>query len=188
VSVNDVRQILTDPRFDRNRRLLRLQGQRDSRLDQAVAAGWAMRLGPAQCALFGTIALLLSDPSVYLVLAAVSSVGVFTSHHPVEWAYVWWTRRQGRTPPPANRAPRRFACLLGAASFGLAAVGLVAGAAPLFWSAALLLVVLPAFVAVTNICVPSLVFTLMVGAERATCESLPASLARDGRTQERQIL
>jgi hypothetical protein len=145
-----------------------------------VAAGWAMRLGPAQCALFGTIALLLGDPSVFLVLGAVSSVGVFTSHHPVEWLYVWWARRYGHPTPPANRAPRRFACLLGAVCFLVAGVALSAGAGWIFWPTALLLVLLPMYVATTNICVPSLLFTLVFGAERATCESLPASL-RSGR-------
>lgn len=174
---HEVRELLRDPRFDRNRRLLRLQGQRAGHLEQAVAAGWAMRLGPAQCAVFGAVALALAEPGVYLTLAAASIVGVVTAHHPVEWLYVWWARHRGLAAPPANQAPRRFACLVGAACFLLAAVGLVAGSALAFWPAALLLVVLPAFVAATNICVPSLLFTLVLGAERATCPSLPAALS-----------
>lgn len=173
---HEVRALLSDPRFDPNRRLLRLQGQRDAHLEQAVDTGWAMRLGPAQCAVFGAVALVLAEPDVYLVLAVASVVGVVTSHHPVEWLYVGWARRRGLTPPPANRAPRRFACLVGAACFLLAAIGLVSGSALAFWSAAGLLVALPAFVAATNICVPSLVFTVLLGAERATCPSLPAAL------------
>lgn len=182
--VTDVRQLLTDPAFDRNRRLLRLQGQRDQALEQAVAAGWAMRLGPAQCALLSIIALGLAEPWVYLTLAALSSVGVVSSHHPVEWVYVWWAQRHGRTPPPPNRAPRRFACLLGATCFAVAGVGLATSTPWLFWPTALLLVGLPTFVATTNLCVPSLVFTLMLGEQRATAPSLGAAFRQD-RTMHR---
>jgi hypothetical protein len=113
-----------------------------------------------------------------------------TSHHPVEWAYVWWAKRHGRTPPPANRAPRRFACLLGALSFFSASGGLLLGAAGLFWFSALLLVVLPLFVAVTNICVPSALFTVLFGADRATRGSLQEALdfTRRSATESRGLL
>jgi hypothetical protein len=174
----DVRELLTDPHFDRNRRLLRLQGQRGQALEQAVAAGWAMRLGPAQCALLGAVALLVAESWLYLVLAVTSSLGVMTRHHPVEWVYVWWAPRHGRTPPPPNRAPRRFACLLGAITFLVAATGLAVDLPLIFWAAGGFLVVLPTVVATTNVCVPSLFFTLLVGADRATASSLRSALRR----------
>ncbi len=186
--LSEARQILTDPAFDRTHRLLRLQGQRGPALDQAVASGWAMRLGPAQCAFFGTLAIAIDEPRVFLLLAGLSSIGVITSHHPVEWLYVSWARRYGHPSPPGNRAPRRFACLLGAACFLVAGVALSAGTGWIFWPTALLLVLLPMYVATTNICVPSLLFTLVLGAERATCESLPAALASGGRIGVSKIL
>jgi hypothetical protein len=186
VSTDDVRQLLTDPGFDRNRRLLRIQGQRGVQLERAVAAGRTMRLGPAQCAISSAAAMVLLEPSVYLALGMASAVGVVTAHHPVEWLYVWWAGRHRRPTPPANRAPRRFACLLGAVCFLIAAVALAAGAGWIFWPTALTLVALPTFVAATNLCVPSLLFTLVVGAERATCDSLPAAVMRDRPSLSRQ--
>lgn len=186
MSVNEVRLLLTDTSVDRNRRLLRLQGQRGTRLEQAVAAGWTMRLGPAQCALSSVVAVVLHEPSVFLTLGMASAVGVVTAHHPVEWLYVWWAGRHLRPAPPANRAPRRFACLLGAMCFLVAAGSLGSGTGWIYWPTALTLVGLPAFVATTNLCVPSLLFTLVLGSERATCESLPTSLRRRHSSVHRQ--
>jgi hypothetical protein len=177
VYLNDVQQLLTDPAFDRTRRLLRLQGQRGPMLEKAVASGWAMRLGPGQCAFFGTLAIAFGQPRAYVLLAALSSIGVLTSHHPVEWLYVWWARRHGRPSPPPNRAPRRFACLLGAGCFLVAGLALSTGTGWIFWPTALTLVALPTFVATTNVCLPSVLFTLVVGADRATCPSLWEALA-----------
>lgn len=184
---DDARLILTDPTFDRNRRLLRLQGQRGPRLEQAVAAGWAIRLGPAQCAAFGALAILVADPGLYLALAFASTVGAATRYHPVEWLYSWWTVRQGRVSPPPNRAGRRFGCLLGAVCFFVAGVALAVDAGWLFWPNALLLVALPAYVAVTNLCVPSLILTLLLGSERAACPSLPAVVTRQVRSPDRGL-
>jgi Domain of unknown function (DUF4395) len=179
VSANEVRQLLADPSVDRNRRLLRLQGQRGVQVEQAVAAGWAIRLGPAQCAFFSAVAVALHEPRLFLALGMASAVGVVTAHHPVEWLYVWWAGRHRRPTPPANRAPRRFACLLGAVCFLVAAGSLASGAGWIYWPTVLTLVGLPTFVAATNLCVPSLLFTLVLGTERATCASLPASLKRE---------
>jgi hypothetical protein len=172
MSARDVRHILSDPRFNRNCRLLRLQGQRGQGLEHAVRTGLAVRLGPAQCAFFGALALVMADVRIYVVLAAVSAVGVFTKHHPVEWLYSWWRVNRDRVALVPNRAARRFGCLLGAVCFLAAGVALSVDAPWLFWPNAVLLVALPAFVALTNVCVPSLVFTLMFGAERAARESL----------------
>jgi hypothetical protein len=169
---DDVRRILKDPRRARPERLLRLQGLRDEPLAQGLAAGWSVRLGPAACAVAGAVALVVASPVLYLAFAGLGIVGAVAPHHPVEMLSVVWARGTGRTPPPANRAARRSGCLAGAALFALAALGLTVGPAALYWAAGLVMVLLPAFVAATNVCVPSLVFTLFLGADRATCPTL----------------
>jgi hypothetical protein len=176
MSFAEVRTILTDPNYDRQRRLLHLQGQRGTGVEQGVAAGLAIRIGPAQCAISGLLALVAANAGLYALLGVASVVGVVGRRHPVEWVYSWWAVRSGRVPPPPNRAARRFGCFLGAASFFLAAFALVIGSAWLFWPFALILIALPAYVAVTNVCVPSLLFAILLGADRASCPSLPSAL------------
>lgn len=171
----DVRQVLTDPAFTKTQRLLRLQGLRGADLAQGEAAGWAVRLGPAQCAAFGFVALLLASAPVYLVLAVPALFGGFAPNHPLERLYNRWGSHAGRVPLPANRAARRFACLAGGLFFLAAAGGLAIGPALIYWVAGISMVLVPGFVAITNLCAPSLVFTLLFGAERASSASLIAA-------------
>jgi hypothetical protein len=183
--LDDVRQILTDPAFSKTQRLLRLQGLRGADLTQGEAAGWAVRLGPAQCAVFGLGALLLASAPLYLVLAVPALIGGFAPNHPLERGYSWWARRTGRVPLPANRAARRSACLAGGVFFLAAAWGLAIGPAHLFWVAGISMVLVPGFVTLTNLCAPSLVFTLLFGAERASSASLIAALGQRSRLGSR---
>jgi hypothetical protein len=176
--LDDVRQILTDPAFTKTQRLLRLQGLRGADLAQGEAAGWAVRLGPAQCAVFGLVALLLASPHVYLVLAVPALIGGFTPNHPLERLYSRWARHTGRVPLPANRAARRSACLAGGVFFLAAAWGLAVGPAQLYWVAGISMVLVPGFVAMSDLCAPSLVFTLFFGAERASSASLDAAFGQ----------
>lgn len=169
---DEVRQILTDPAFTKTQRLLRLQGLRGADLTQGEAAGWAVRIGPAQCAASGLLALFVGSAPLYLTLSVLGIVGAFSRNHPVESLYTWWACRTGRVPLPTNRAARRSACLAGGVFFLGAAWGLAVGPAVIYWVAGVAMVLIPGFVTMTNLCAPSLVFTLLFGAERASSASL----------------
>jgi Domain of unknown function (DUF4395) len=184
VHTDDVRQILADPSRSRPVRLLRLQGLRGERLTQAVAAGWSIRIGPAACAAIGAVALIAASPLLYGIAAGLAGLGAVLPNHSIELAYVAWARRTGRTAPPPNRAGRRFGCLVASICFLLAGWGLSHDVAVLFWTFGSVMVAMPAFVAATNLCVPSLVFTAMFGTERATCPTLATAWSRTPATDE----
>ncbi|HEX9260470.1 MAG TPA: DUF4395 family protein, partial [Acidimicrobiales bacterium] len=163
---DDVKTILGDPGLPVPERLLRLQGWREAELDQAVAAGLAMRLGPAACTALGVAGLVTRSALLYVALAAASAVGVFARNHPVELLWVWWARRRSLAVPPCNRTGRRFACFVAATLFALAGLGAAAGLPVLLYVSGVAMVVVPLFVAVTNLCLPSLVLTVLIGADR----------------------
>ena len=175
--VDDVRRILIEANRPMPARLLRLQGWRGADLRCALGAGAAMRLGPAACAVQATLGLAVPSAALYAVFAAAALLGVVARNHPVELAWVWWARRSGRPVPPANRAGRRFACALGAVCFALAGLGVSAQLPAVTLTMGLLMVLIPGFVAATNLCVPSLVLTLLVGAERVSSRRLASRSA-----------
>jgi hypothetical protein len=114
----------------------------------------------------------------YGVLAALALSGAVLANHPVETAFGAWSHRRGRVAQPPNRAARRAACLAGAGFFALAGWGLAGGPSALFPVAGTTMVALPSFVAVTNLCVPSLVFTALFGADAGTAPTLGACVRR----------
>ena len=175
--VDDVRRILIEANRPVPARLLRLQGWRGADLRCALDAGAAMRLGPAACAVQATLGLAVPSAALYAVFAAAALLGVVARNHPVELAWIWWARRSGRPVPPANRAGRRFACALGAVCFALAGLGVSAQLPAVTLTMGLLMVLIPGFVAATNLCVPSLVLTLLVGAERVSSRRLTSRSA-----------
>jgi hypothetical protein len=122
--------------------------------------------------------LLVAQSWLCFVLAALAALGAFSPHHPLEWPQVWWAQNRGAQALPANRAARRFACALGAAFFAAEGLALVAQAGLLFWFFGLSLVLVPGFVMTTNVCLPSMAFTLLFGVDRATARTLGSLLPR----------
>ena len=172
MALDDVQLILGDPAWPWRARLLRLQGWRGSELACALDAGWAMRIGPATCALQGMVGLWLHHVLVYLWFATAAALGVVLRNHPAERVWVAYAVRSGRPVPPPNRAGRRFACALGAVGFVLAVVGLLIGWAPLFVVAGAVMVAVPALVASTQLCLPSVLLTVLAGVDRVMAATL----------------
>ena len=177
---HDVMALLGDTTLTWTQRRTRLQGWRGSEAEQADAAAGAQRLGPALCAVGATAGALMGSPVVLAATGATALAGTFSATHPFESLYNRWAASWHRQQLPGNRAAKRLGCAIGVIFLGGAAVAFWVGASALGLVLGLILGCTAAFVAVTGICVPSLLFTLLWGAERAAAPSLAAA-ARTGR-------
>lgn len=167
--------LLTDNRHDRSTRLLRLQGWRGIDLDAAHRSGAAARLGPVFCAAGSLAVAATASVPVLAVLWLTAVIGTFAANHPVETGYNLVAGRIGRHPLPRNRAAKRLACLLGVLFLGASLLAFSAGSPAAGRIIAGVMGAVAAFVAVTGICVPSVVFTLLWGTRRAMAPSLVAA-------------
>lgn len=171
-SFQDMKWVLRDDGSSHRTRLLRMQGWRGAELDQATAAGNAVRLAPGFCAA-GAAAIVLSGSSILaLILMATAVVGTGARNHPVESIYNWVAPAIGREPLPRNRASKRFGCLIGGALLATCALSIAYGSPAVGLGFAGALAVVAGFVSITNFCVPSAVFILLFGSERSTDCSL----------------
>lgn len=168
MTVRDVTSLLSDRSLTWTRRRSLLQGWRGEEAACADAAPAAQRIAPAVCALGAGIGLVLGSPAVLGLFAATAVVGAFAPNHPVEMAYNRMARARGRATLPANRAAKRLGCAIGTVFLGGAAVAYALGAPAVGAVLAAVLGVTAAFVAVTGICVPSIIFTVVWGVDRAT--------------------
>jgi len=167
-----VRGILTDPRCDLPDRLIRVQGWRGDDAVSARRAGAALRLAPATCAVLAFAVAVTGSLPLAVATLASALVGVFAANHPIETAYNAFARRTGRASIPRNRAAKRLGCLIGTAFFTAITVALVTGNQNVATVLAVVMGSVAASIAITNVCVPSIVFTLMRGISRATATSL----------------
>jgi len=177
---HDVIALLGDTTLTWTERRTRLKGWRGPEASQADAAVGAQRLAPALCAVGATAGALTGSPLVLAAFAATALAGALAANHPFESLYNRWATSRGRQQLPANRAANRSGCVIGAAFLGGAAIAFALGATTLGLVLALVLGGTAAFVAVTGICVPSLIFTTIWGTDRATAPTLAAA-ARTGR-------
>jgi len=172
---DQLRDVLTDRRFGRTQRLLRLQGWRGAELAAATRAGAATHLGPAMCASLAWIVAVTGSLPLAVFTFVTSIVGVFAANHPFEALYNAVARRSGRGPIPRNRAGKRLACAIGTLFFGATSLAFVADQVLLGQVIVGSMALVATFVAVTGICVPSIMFTLAFGANKATAPSLAAA-------------
>ena len=180
--MRDLTVLLGDRSLTWGQRRTRLQGWRGADAACADATPLAQRIGPAGCAAGATLGVVLESPAVLAVFAATALIGALAPHHPFEAAYNRWARQRGRQPLPANRAAKRLGCAIGVVFLGGAAVAYALGAGTVGGVASLVLAGTATFVAVTGICVPSMIFTVLWGAERGAAPRLfdtkaPAAVA-----------
>ena len=162
----DLEMILTDGNYERDMRLVRLQGFRGDNAEQAVGSSFGGRLAPAICGGGAILGVLLGSPLLLGVLTLTAVLGVLAENHPVEMLYNVVARRRGTTEVPANRAGRRLGCFMGSIFLGGATLAYATGHTAIGATLGLSLGLLAVFVAATNICVPSIMFTLMRGSGR----------------------
>lgn len=183
--LRDVGRILGDRERSWDARLARLQGWRGAEAEEASTARTAQRLGPAVCAVGALVGALLGSPPILAIFAVTALIGAVAPNHPLERLYNAWAGRNGRPCLPANRAARRLGCAIGFVFLAGAAVAFAAGASVLGFVLALVIAVTAAFVATSRICVPSMLFTVIWGAEKATRPTLPAAIV-DRPARERE--
>jgi hypothetical protein len=167
--------LLRDSSLTWTQRRTRLQGWRGEAAEQADANPFAQRIGPGVCAAGAFLGVATSSPLVLAVFAGTALLGAFAPNHPFEQLYNRLASSAERPPLPRNCAAKRLGCLMGVAFLGGAAVAYVLGASTLGAVLAIVLGGTATFVAVTGICVPSILFTLLWGAQRAQAPSLAAA-------------
>lgn len=179
MTVRDVTSLLTDRSLTWTRRRTLLQGWRGEDAACADAAPVAQRIGPAVCATGAGVGALLESPAVLGLFAATALVGAVAPNHPFEAVYNRWRRTRGLHGLPANRAAKRLGCAIGAVFLGGAAMAHVFGAGTLGTVLAVVLGATATFVAITGICLPSILFTIVWGVERATGGQLIGNRSSD---------
>ena len=121
---------------------------------------FGLRFSPALCAAGVAAGTALASPLILAAMMATAIVGASTPRHPFDWLYNYGVRHAlGKPAIPRNAAPRRFSCAvasvwlvgtIGAFLAGWDVAGYILGAG---------MAGMAAFVAVTHICLPSLVYT-----------------------------
>lgn len=175
MSIRDLAIVLGDSSLSWTQRRTRLQGWRGDDAACADKATGVQRLAPAVCAAGAAAGALAESPVVLGAFAVTALMGAVGANHPFELVYNRVAAGRDRQTLPANRAAKRFGCAIGAVFLGSAAVAYALGAATVGLVLALVLGGTAAFVAATGVCVPSMLFTLMWGVERATAPSLRAA-------------
>lgn len=121
---------------------------------------FGLRFSPALCALGVAIGTALASPVAILVMMATAAVGAATPRHPFDWLYNYAVRHLfGKPTIPRNGAPRRFSCAVGAVWLAATAAAFAAGWTIPGYVLGAGMAGMAAFVAVTHICLPSLVYT-----------------------------
>lgn len=169
--------VLSGP--DRTTRLLRLQGWRGCDVDTARDSGLGAHVGPGACAVGSLAVAATGSVPLLAIFWATSVVGVFAANHPVEVVYNWIARRVGATALPRNRAGKRLGCAIGTVFLGASLIAFAVGAPTAGRIIAGVMGSVAAFVAATGICIPSIMFTLAWGSQRATAPSLAAAVRGD---------
>jgi hypothetical protein len=150
------------------RRRIEAQGFRG--LDDAYLAevGPWLRWSPALCAAWMAAATIGASPPALWTLAVIAGLGAVLPAHPFDFLYNGAARRlTGTRPLPRHGPQRRFAC--GMAAAWLAGTGLAfhEGAMVLGYALGASLTAVATLVAVTNFCLPSLVYNTLFERHRA---------------------
>ena len=170
--IAQLKAVLGDERFDCSTRLLRLQGWRGSELTCAIGAGYAHRFAPGFCAIGAATIAFTGSGLLATAMMSTALVGIFARNHPVETVYNAVASRTGRSTIPRNKAAKRLGCAMGTLFLGGSAVALGLGADAVGRSLAGVFAAVAGFVAGSNVCVPSMIFTALFGSERAQADKL----------------
>lgn len=171
----DLAMVLDDSSLTWAERRTRLQGWRGPEAELADRALVGQRVGAAACAVGAAIGAALESPVLLAAVAATALVGAVAANHPFEVLYNRWARSRGGHVLPANRAAKRLGCAIGVVLLGGAAFAYAMGAPTAGLVLASVLGGTAAFVAATGICVPSIIFTVLWGLNRACEPSLVAA-------------
>lgn len=142
----------------------RLEAQGFFGLDDPTLAeiGPWLRWSPALCAVFMAAGTALASPPALWALAAVAALGAVFPAHPFDLLYNGAVRHlTGTRALPRHGPQRRFACGLAAAWLIGTGLAFHQGAAALGYALGAALTAVATLVAVTNFCIPSLVYNTL---------------------------
>jgi hypothetical protein len=124
-----------------------------------------IRFAPALCFAGIALGVAFASPVLLLAMAATAFVGGFlTPKHPFDYVYnIAFRPLLGGPSVPVSPPPRRFACQLATPWIAAIAVAFLADLAMVAWALAVPLLVVAATVAITNWCLPSLMYGLLYG-------------------------
>ena len=129
--------------------------------DRALADIQAgLRFTPALCATGVVVGTAFASPMILLFMAGTAAIGAAFPRHPFDLVYNHGVRHLlGRPAVPRNAAPRRFSCGVGAVWLMLTTAAFLLDWDLLGYVLGSGMAVMAGFVAVTHICLPSLVYT-----------------------------
>jgi len=129
----------------------------------APLASW-LRLPYVLCAAMATAGVSLASPVILWLLAPIALLAALFPVHPFDLIYNHGLRHlTGTGPFPARGAPARFACGLGGVWLVGTGLAFAAGNMMLGMVLGWFLVGLASLVAISNICIPSMVFRAIFG-------------------------
>ena len=133
----------------------------------AEVAPW-LRLAFGFCALLAAVGTSVASPIVLLGLTLIAALGAAFPVHPFDLIYNHGVRHlTGTGPLPKRGAPSRFACGMGAVWLVVTAWAFSAGHAVLGYTLGAALTAVALLVSTTDICIPSMLYRLLLGAPRA---------------------
>ena len=119
-----------------------------------------LRFSPALCAAGVAIGTLLASPPIILFMMTTAALGAAFPRHPFDLLYNHGVRHLLHKPAiPRNAPPRRFSCGVGAVWLAVTAGAFVFGWDLVGYLLGSGMAAMAGFVAVTHICLPSLVYT-----------------------------
>jgi rhodanese-related sulfurtransferase len=121
---------------------------------------FGLRFSPALCAAGVALGAARASASILLVMMATAVIGAATPRHPFDWLYNYAVRQVLNKPAiPRNAAPRRFSCAVASVWLGATVIAFLVGWDIAGYVLGTAMAGMAAFVAVTHICLPSLVYT-----------------------------
>jgi hypothetical protein len=146
-----------------SRSCLTMQGYGALSDEERKSLWLGIRFAPALCFAGIALGVVLASPVVLLVMAATAFVGGFiTPKHPFDYVYdVALRPLLGGPGVPSSPPPRRFACQMATPWIAAIAIAFLADLTAVAWVLAVPLVVVAAIVAITNWCLPSLIYGLL---------------------------
>lgn len=140
----------------------RLETQGYVGVGEGTLAGiqFGLRFSPALCAAGVAIGTVLASPIILAAMLATAALGAATPRHPFDLVYNYGVRRLlGKPAIPRNAPPRRFSCGVATVWLAVTASAFVVGWDAVGYVLGAGMAAMAAFVAVTHICLPSLVYT-----------------------------
>ncbi len=116
------------------------------------------------CTTFMAIGTALASTPILLAMVVIAGLGGIFHRHPFDYVYNYGVRRLTRTRMlPTNNAPTRFACGLASVWLIAMVIAFEAGAAWLGYALGVGIVAVAGLVAVTDFCIPSMIYQTLFG-------------------------